>query len=87
VSQGASSDEIKRAYRKKAMDLHPDRNGGDKEKEAQFKKINEAYSVLSDETKRAYYDRRGTMDGMDGWNGNAGFDVNFDISDIFDSFF
>jgi molecular chaperone DnaJ len=45
------------------MELHPDRHGGDKTKEAEFKKVNEAYSVLSDEGKKAHYDRHGTMDG------------------------
>jgi molecular chaperone DnaJ len=57
VSESASAEEIKRAYKKKAMELHPDRHGGDKSKEAEFKKLNEAYSVLSDETKKAHYDR------------------------------
>ncbi len=57
VSESASPEEIKRAYKKKAMELHPDRHGGDKSKEAEFKKLNEAYSVLSDETKKAHYDR------------------------------
>ena len=63
VSEAASADEIKRAYKKKAMELHPDRHGGDKGKEAEFKKLNEAYSVLSDDQKKAHYDRHGTMDG------------------------
>jgi molecular chaperone DnaJ len=62
VHQTASDDEIKKAYRKKAMEVHPDRHGGDKAKEAEFKKLNEAYSVLSDPQKKAHYDRHGTMD-------------------------
>jgi molecular chaperone DnaJ len=63
IERTATADEIKRAYKKKAMELHPDRHGGDKTKEAEFKKVNEAYSVLSDEGKKAHYDRHGTMDG------------------------
>ena len=43
IERNANADEIKRAYRKKAMELHPDRHGGDKQKEAEFKKLNEAY--------------------------------------------
>jgi molecular chaperone DnaJ len=62
IHQAATADEIKKAYRKKAMELHPDRHGGDKQKEAEFKKLNEAYSVLSDDQKKAHYDRHGTMD-------------------------
>ena len=57
ISESATADEIKKAYRKKAMELHPDRHGGDKTKEAEFKKLNEAYGVLSDSQKRANYDR------------------------------
>jgi molecular chaperone DnaJ len=59
VSRGASAEEIKKAYRKKAMELHPDRNRGDKEKEAEFKKVNEAYATLSDASKKTAYDRTG----------------------------
>ena len=62
VSREATSDEIKKAYRKKAMEVHPDRHGGDKEKEAEFKKLNEAYGILSDSHKKAHYDRHGTME-------------------------
>lgn len=57
MSENATEDEIKKAYRKKAMELHPDRHGGDKTKEAEFKKLNEAYSVLSDPQKKSNYDR------------------------------
>ncbi|EKE26880.1 MAG: hypothetical protein ACD_4C00133G0008 [uncultured bacterium (gcode 4)] len=91
ISKDASSDEIKKAYRKKAMESHPDRHGWDKEKEAQFKKVNEAYSTLSDSQKKAHYDRFWTTEWMwwFWWQGFWGqwFDMNFDISDIFESFF
>jgi len=59
VPQAASQDEIKKAYRKKALQYHPDRNQGNKEAEENFKKISEAYEVLSDENKRSHYDRVG----------------------------
>lgn len=59
VSKGASADEIKKAYRRMAMKYHPDRNPGDKAAEDKFKEIGEAYAVLSDEQKRAAYDRFG----------------------------
>lgn len=60
VNKNASQDEIKRAYRKLAMKFHPDQNQGDKEAEEKFKQINEAYQVLSDEEKRAHFDRLGS---------------------------
>lgn len=59
VSKSASPDEIKKAYRNLAFKYHPDRNPGDKSAEEKFKKINEAYSVLSDSSKKAQYDAGG----------------------------
>jgi len=60
VSRNASPDDIRKAYRKLAMQYHPDRNPGDKKAEERFKEINEAYQVLSDAQKRAHYDRLGS---------------------------
>lgn len=89
VTREATSDEIKKAYRKKAMEVHPDRHGGDKEKEAEFKKLNEAYGVLSDPHKKAHYDRHGTMENHGQWGFGGGFQQGFDVDlgDIFSSFF
>ncbi len=60
VERKASADEIRSAYRKLAMKYHPDKNPGDKKSEEKFKEINEAYQVLSDDQKRAHYDRLGS---------------------------
>jgi len=59
VAREASADDLKKAYRKLAMQFHPDRNPGDKAAEVKFKEISEAYDVLKDEQKRAAYDRFG----------------------------
>jgi curved DNA-binding protein len=59
VERKASGEEIKRAYRKLALQTHPDRNPGDKNAEEHFKEINEAYQVLSDSEKRSHYDQLG----------------------------
>ena len=59
VDKSASAEDIKKAYRKKAIQYHPDKNPGDKEAEAKFKEINEAHDVLSDKQKRARYDQFG----------------------------
>jgi molecular chaperone DnaJ len=81
VSRDADKATIKRAYRKKALQYHPDRNPDDPEAEERFKECSEAYQVLSDDQKRAVYDRHG-HDGLKG-RGYRGFD---DVSDIFDLF-
>jgi molecular chaperone DnaJ len=72
VDRSASEDQIKQAYRKLAMRYHPDRNGGSKDAEEQFKKITEAYDVLRDSQKRAMYDRYGEA-GLRGAGGAGGF--------------
>ena len=72
VQRAASDDEIKKAYRKLAMQYHPDRNNGSREAEERFKEITEAYDVLRDPNKRAAYDRYGEA-GLRGGAGGAGF--------------
>ena len=84
VSKEATKTEIKKAYRKLAMKYHPDRNPDDKEAEEMFKKINEAYEVLSNDEKRAIYDRYGKA-GLDGNMGSSGGFSGFE--DIFEEFF
>lgn len=97
VGKNASADEIKKAFRRKAVELHPDKQGGD---EAKFKEINEAYEVLKDSSKRQRYDQfghagvGGASGGPAGGNpfggGFNGQNINFDfgdLGDIFGSFF
>lgn len=97
VARNASKDELKKAYRKLAMQYHPDRNPGDKEAEEKFKEAAEAYEVLNDDEKRAKYDRFG-HDGLrnSGFGGSGFTDINdifshfsdiFGGSSIFDDFF
>jgi len=87
VSKDATTAEIKKAYRKLALKYHPDKNPGDKEAEEKFKLINEAYAVLSDEEKRAVYDRYG-KEALKNGNGSGFSHTSMDdIMDIFNSMF
>ena len=100
VAKGASPDEIKRAFRKKAHEYHPDKGAGNEEK---FKEVNEAYQVLSDAGKRQQYDTYGEnyqqaggfnwqgggnpFEGFGFGGGQGGFNVDFDLGDIFGDMF
>jgi molecular chaperone DnaJ len=89
VSRGASEEEIKKSYRKIAMQYHPDRNPGNREAEENFKIASEAYEVLRDPQKREIYDRYG-IEGLKGtgFTGFRGFDDIFSaFGDIFEDFF
>src|SRR5882724_4894547 len=83
VSKSATADEIKKAYRKTAIQFHPDKNPGNKEAEEKFKEAAEAYEVLSDPQKRAQYDRFGHSR-QGGGGGFQGHEMNMD--DIFSQF-
>lgn len=85
VAKGASADEIKKAYRKVAMQYHPDRNPGDKAAEEKFKEAAEAYEVLSDADKRSQYDRYGHA-GLSGNGRGFGGGGNMNMDDIFSQF-
>lgn len=93
VQKGATKEEIKKAYKTLAKKYHPDLNKGDDSAQEKFKEINEAASVLSDEKKRAHYDKFGSAEGMGGFGGAGGFEgfsgmgEGFGFEDIFESFF
>jgi len=95
VSKTASADDLKKAYRKLAMQYHPDKNPGDKKAEEKFKELSHAYDILSDEQKRAAYDRYGHdaftqsgMGGASGGGGASGFDFSSSgFADIFEDLF
>ena len=88
VDKSASADEIKKAYRKKAIQYHPDKNLGDKEAEEKFKEAAEAYEVLSNPDKRAHYDQFGHegMSGAGGFGGGFGGGQGMSMDDIFSMF-
>jgi curved DNA-binding protein len=99
VERNADENEIKRAYRKLALQFHPDKNPGDKQAEEHFKEINEAYEVLGDPTKRQKYDQLGASykawertggrpGGFDWsqWTGGAPGGVNVEMGDLGDIF-
>ena len=91
VDKSASEDEIKKAYRKKAKQYHPDLNPGDAEAEKHFKEVNEAYEILSDPDKKSRYDRFGHAgvdpNGFGGGAGGGGYADFGDLGDIFSSIF
>ena len=91
VAREAGADDIKKAYRKLAMQFHPDRNPGDKQAESKFKEVNEAYDVLKDDQKRAAYDRYGhaafEQGGPGGFQGGFDFGAGGGLNDIFDQMF
>ncbi len=86
VGKTAAADEIKKAYRKVAMQFHPDRNPGDKQAEEKFKEAAEAYEILSDTDKKAQYDRYGHAAFGPGRGGGGGFGGGMNMEDIFSHF-
>lgn len=96
LNKNASDSEIKKSYRKLAKQYHPDLNPGDKQAEARFKEVNEAYEVLSDKSKKENYDRfghagvdpnYGASSGGYTYSGSSPFGQDIDLGDIFNSFF
>ncbi len=86
VSKGASKEELKKAYRKKAIQFHPDKNPDNKEAEAKFKEAAEAYEVLSNDQKRQRYDQFGHAGLNQGMGGGGGGGFSMNIEDIFEQF-
>ena len=90
ASRGASAEELKKAYRVKAKELHPDRNSDNPNAEAQFKELNEAYEVMKDADKKAAYDRYGHAafeGGMGGGGQRGGYGGQGDFSSAFSDVF
>src|ERR1043165_8629078 len=90
VAREAGGEDLKKAYRKLAMQFHPDRNPGDKQAEAKFKEISEAYDILKDDQKRAAYDRYGHAafeQGGGGFGGGFDFSAGGGLGDIFEQMF
>jgi len=89
VERGASKSEIKAAFQKLARQYHPDVNPNNPEAEEKFKEVSHAYDILSDDDKRAVYDRTGSTDGMpqDPFFGGQGAGFGVDLGDIFETFF
>src|SRR5580692_11259373 len=87
VAKNAGADDLKKAYRKLAMQFHPDRNPGDKQAEMRFKEVSEAYDILKDDQKRGAYDRFGHAafeQGAGAGPGGFDFSASGDLGDIFD---
>ena len=90
VSKGATETDIKKAFRSKARELHPDKNAGSSKAEEEFKAVNEAYDVLKDPNKKAAYDQYGHAAFENGGFGNAGGgggDFSSAFSDVFEDLF
>jgi len=87
VHRNATDAELKRAYRRLALEHHPDKNQGNRAAEEKFKEINEAYAVLSDPQKRAYYDQYGVTPGTQGAGPGFGGDMGDIFGNIFEEFF
>src|SRR5215472_12675304 len=88
-TRGATDEALKKAYRRLAVQFHPDRNPGDKDAEEKFKELNEAYQILSDPERRAQYDRFGhaAFQGPQGPGGFGGFDFTQGFEEVFSDIF